>query len=208
MRVGEILSLQWRQIRWRPRAEIFLPAQKTKATKDRRIPMSKRLQAVVEMRRFDPAGQAMPMDSYVFGNEIGEQVKSTKRAWATAVLKSHGKTPTWVKGQLSPASRDEYRAIDLHFHDLRREAGSRWLEGGVPLHKIRDWLGHANIAQTSTYLAGTETGDDEAMRRYEERRGAWQKLGTLVEKVGSQGPRSAAGRDRKANKTWVGRHQD
>ena len=106
MRVTEILSLQWRQIRWTPRAEIFLPAQKTKATKDRRIPMSTRLQAVIEMRRVDPAGHAMPIDGYVFGDEIGEPVKSIKRAWGTAVLKSHGKTPTWAKGASPPRRGD------------------------------------------------------------------------------------------------------
>ena len=55
---------------------------------------------------------------------------------------------------LTAASRATLATIDLHFHDLRREAGSRWLEGGVPLHTIRDWLGHTSIAQTSTYLSG------------------------------------------------------
>jgi len=35
MRKGELLSLQWSQIRFSPRAEPFLPAQKTKAKKDR-----------------------------------------------------------------------------------------------------------------------------------------------------------------------------
>ena len=222
MRRTEILGLQWRQIRLTPRADIFLPAQKTKAMKDRRIPMSKRLQAVIEMRRLDPAGHVMPMDSFVFGDEIGEPVKSITRTWATAVLKSHDKTPTWMRGHLTPASRAEYRAIDLHLHDLRREAGSRWLEGGVPLHKIRDWLGHANIAQTSTYLAGTETGDDDAMRRFEQQQvggdqdvtrhtlpgQVWQKRGNEVGKGGSQGPRSAVGRDKKPNKTGVGRDLD
>jgi hypothetical protein len=55
----------------------------------------------------------------------------------------------------------------LHFHDLRREAGSRWLEGGVPLQVVRDWLGHANVSQTSTYLSSTSEGEYEAMRRFE-----------------------------------------
>ena len=36
---------------------------------------------------------------------------------------AHGHTPTWVKSDLSPASREAYRAIDLKFHDLRHEAG-------------------------------------------------------------------------------------
>ena len=57
------------------------------------------------------------------------------------------------------SNRESYKAykqIDLHFHDLRHEAGSRWLERGVPLHHIKNLLGHANISQTDTYLnAGT-----------------------------------------------------
>jgi len=36
MRKGELLSLQWSQIRFSPRAEVFLPAGKTKAKKARR----------------------------------------------------------------------------------------------------------------------------------------------------------------------------
>ena len=109
------------------------------------------------MRRFDPVGAPLLLDSYVFGNEIGERVKSHKRAWNTAVLKAHGYDPTYTKtvNLIATRSRAALATIDLHFHDLRREAGSRWLEGGVPLHTIRDWLGHTSIAQTSAYQAGT-----------------------------------------------------
>jgi hypothetical protein len=61
------------------------------------------------------------------------------------------------------------RRIDLHFHDLRREGGSRWLDGGVPLHRIKQWLGQANIWQTSAYLEAEAADNDETMRRYKER---------------------------------------
>jgi hypothetical protein len=54
--------------------------------------------------------------------------------------------------------------------DLRREAGSRWLDAGVPLHVIQRWLGHANISQTSTYLAVTDQGQHEAMARFDAQR--------------------------------------
>jgi integrase len=64
------------------------------------------------------------------------------------------------------------RAIDLHFHDPRREAGSRCLEGGVPLHRIQKWLGHANISQT--YLMAESADDDHASIRFEARRGVVQ----------------------------------
>lgn len=56
--------------------------------------------------------------------------------------------------------------IDLHFHDLRHEAGSRLLEAGWPLHHVKDMLGHTNIATTGTYLNVTTAGLAESMRRF------------------------------------------
>jgi hypothetical protein len=70
-------------------------------------------------------------------------------------------------GQPGPESRAALRTIDLHFHDLRHEAGSRWLEAGWPLHKVRDMLGHATIDQTDTYLSVERMGLHEEMRRYD-----------------------------------------
>jgi integrase len=82
-------------------------------------------------------------------------VRSVKKAWMTAVLRAHGHTPIWErakKNHLSAGSRAAYREINLRFHDLRREFGSRVLESGSSLVEARDLLGHANISQTSTYL--------------------------------------------------------
>src|SRR5262249_25028104 len=84
------------------------------------------------------------------------------------------------------------RAIDLHFHDLRREAGSHWLDAGLPLHRIQKWLGHANISQTSTYLMADSADDDEAMRRFDPSRGAVQPSATDSATGGLPPPRSAA----------------
>jgi integrase len=111
-----------------------------------------RLKMILNMRRNDPSGEHMPPNAYVFGNEIGQRITSIKTAWG--------------------AARRRAAIRDLHFHDLRRGAGSGWLEGGVPLQMIRDWLGHSNIAQTSTYLGSTIQGQHDAMRRFEERRAA------------------------------------
>jgi site-specific recombinase XerD len=52
----------------------------------------------------------------------------------------------------------EPRAINLHFHDLRHEAGSRFIEAGWPIHHVQEMLGHASLEQTSTYLNVTGTG--------------------------------------------------
>ena len=102
-RIGELLSLQWRQVRWEQN-EIHLSGGKTKAKKPRYVPISQRLKAVLEMRRCDPAGEKFPPEAYVFGNELGERVKSVDRAW-------HGFTPRWKNGDLAPQSRIDYARI-------------------------------------------------------------------------------------------------
>ena len=59
------------------------------------------------------------------------------------------------------------QAINLHFHDLRHEAGCRWLEAGWPIHHVQEMLGHTNLSQTSTYLHAAEMGLQESMRRFD-----------------------------------------
>ena len=150
-RQGELLSLQWHQVRFSPRAELFLPAGKTKAKRDRRVPISTVLRRVLDARRLDPAGEFLPPDAYVFGDEVGRPRRSIKTAWR-ATCRRAGIT-------------------GLHFHDLRREAGSRWMDAGIPLATIQRWLGHHNISQTSTYLGASLGGDERDMLAFEERIG-------------------------------------
>lgn len=190
MRRGEILSLQWSQIRLDPTAgEILLTAAKTKTKRDRKIPISATLRPILEMRRSAPDGGPHPPDAYVFGDEAGGRVTTVKRAWQAAVLRANGYKPEYVvltvgegtrartvrQGLLTKESQARLRAINLHFHDLRREAGSRWLDGGVPLTKIQAWLGHTTVAQTSTYLMADASDDHAAMQRFEARRAELQR---------------------------------
>jgi integrase len=162
-RKGELLSLQWHQVR----AQLFLPAGKTKAKKDRRVPISTELARVLAARRNDPAGEPLPSDAYVFGDEVGRQRHSIKTAWAATCKRAE------ITG--------------LHFHDLRREAGSRWMDAGVSLAEIQRWLGHANISQTSTYLGASLGNDDAAMRAFEERIGRIAPLTQIDVSSGSDG---------------------
>jgi len=71
-------------------------------------------------------------------------------------------------GKLSPESRAALRMIDLPFHDLRHEAGSRWLEAAWPIHHVKEMLGHANISQTDTYLNVGRMGLHESMKRFDD----------------------------------------
>jgi integrase len=146
-RKGELLSMQWAQVRETPKPEIRLSASNTKTDKPRTVPLTARLKAVLAMRKTGPDGQEHGPDAFVFGNEVGEQAKNIKTAWEYACRRA--------------------KITDLHFHDLRRECGSRWHEAGVPLVQIQAWLGHSNIVQTSTYLAVSLAGTDEALRLVE-----------------------------------------
>lgn len=146
-RRGELLSLQWSQVR----GDLFLPAGKTKAKKTRRVPVSTVLQTVLDARRKDPAGEPLPPDTFVFGDEVGRRRGSIKTAWRLTCARA--------------------KIDGLHFHDLRREAGSRWMDANVPLATIQRWLGHHNISQTSTYLAASGGGDADAMRAFEQATG-------------------------------------
>jgi integrase len=55
----------------------------------------------------------------------------------------------------------------LTFRDLRREAGSRLLEGGVPPNIVQAFLDHANMSTTSRYLKVTRQGMHAALKRFE-----------------------------------------
>jgi integrase len=160
-RLGELLSLQWDQVR----GDLFLPAGKTKAKKPRRVPISTVLRAVLDARRNDPAGEPLPPSAFVFGDELGRRRRTIKTAWRLTCRRAE--------------------IVGLRFHDLRREAGSRWMDAGVPLATIQRWLGHHNISQTSTYLAATGGGDADAMRAFEQATGRLPQIAALT---GSNAP--------------------
>lgn len=171
-RRGELLKLQWKDVDLK-RRELTIRAENAKDAETRVLPISTRLLAVLEMARTDPAGQEHTPEAYVLGDAVGRPLTTIKRAWETAVLKSHGHEPEWVKGgrgRLSPESRAQLRAIDLHFHDLRHEAGSRLLDGRFPLHHVQQMLGHADISTTSTYLHVARLGLQDSMRKLDETR--------------------------------------
>jgi integrase len=79
-RLGEILSLQWKDVNLE-RRELVVRAEKSTTRTGRVVPISGRLLATLEMRRSDPAGQPFPSDAYVFGDALGRNVKSVRTAW-------------------------------------------------------------------------------------------------------------------------------
>jgi integrase len=147
-RRGGLLGLRWRDVK--PDV-LLLPGAITKTGEARDVPITQRLRAVLELRKHAPDGRRHPSSAFVFGNECGERVRSIRRGWEQT-CRAAG-------------------IADLQFHDLRREFASRLRETpGISDHHVRDWLGHADLATTSKYLATTRVGLQQARRVFEQHR--------------------------------------
>jgi integrase len=179
-RLGELLGLRWADVDLN-RGEVHIRAESAKSRNHRVLPLSARLKAVLEMARLDPRGHPFPPEASVFGNAVGDRLKQIRTAWETAVLKAHGIEPTrTATGQLTATARRQLQEIDLHFHDLRHEAGSRFLEAGWPIHHVKDMLGHADLKTTGIYLNVTTTGLKESMAKFDDGRPTLQEFATPV----------------------------
>ena len=140
------MALTWSDVSLE-RGWIHVRAENAKSDKFREIPISARLRSVLAMAHHDPAGREFGLHHHPFDNKIGRRIASPKKMWGTALRKA--------------------KITDLRFHDLRHEAGSRWLEAGMSLHHVKELLGHASISTTDTYLNATRTGLKEAMEKIE-----------------------------------------
>jgi integrase len=146
-RRGELLSLQWHQVRWAENT-LLLSADKTKTGEARAVPITSRLHGVLERRQWIADGEPFKPNDYVFGNEVGEQRLWIHHDWKAAC--------------------DAAGIEGLHFHDLRREFASRLLETpGVSLHDVSDWVGHSNVVTTSRYLATSGVRKQRVLERFE-----------------------------------------
>jgi integrase len=114
------------------------------------------VRALLEMRRADPAGNDLPPEAYVFGDVLGQRVKSVQAAWSCA--------------------RKAANLGDFQLRDLRREAASRFDEAGVPIVYVSSLLGHSNLSTTSRYLNIHRRGLHLAMQKLEESRAVAQAL--------------------------------
>lgn len=160
MRRRELLTLQWKHVvlDGEGQAKAFMiEAERSKTNRPRTIPiLSQRLRDTLAERRLGPDERPLGREAFVFGNEVGEAVGEFKRAWNTACRRAG------ITG--------------LHFHDLRRECGSRWLEGGVGLLTVSTLLGHSSVTTTNIYLASSPVLAEAELRAYEARRKAFPNL--------------------------------
>jgi integrase len=130
-RPGELRTLQWSEVQGDH--FVILPA-KAKDREERKIPIMPALRKILDRRKLGPDGNELPPDAHVFGNETGEMLTRKRLC------------------DLWSATCERAKVKNLHLHDLRGEAGSQLLEAGVPIHEVRDALGHSSTTMTSTYL--------------------------------------------------------
>src|SRR5262245_7587464 len=99
---------------------------------------------------------------FVFGDAKGD-LYDDRSAWETVVLLANQKIALDGRSRTAVQDTADLKAINLHFHDLRRECASRWWEAMAPkdIHKLSLWLGHASWKVTQRYLGLTdeEIGD-------------------------------------------------
>jgi integrase len=109
MRKNEMLSLQWRHVRWLQN-ELAIEWQNAKTKHSRQIPISPTMREVlVRRQKAHPKDQEWKPEHYVFGNEIGGRVKDIRTAWDNAVLKAHGvKVVRGHAGRVSAENRAKH----------------------------------------------------------------------------------------------------
>ena len=144
-RPGELRTLQWSEV-----AQdhfVILPA-KAKDREERKIPIMPALRKILDRRKLGTDGVELPLDAHVLGNETGEMLTRKRLC------------------DLWRATCERAKVKNLHLHDLRGEAGSQLLEAGVPIHEVRDALGHSSTTMTSTYL---RTRSNSLAKAYQQR---------------------------------------
>jgi integrase len=117
--------------------------------------------------------------AYVFGDVTGGRVKDRKKAWTLMRLKAAGFTGRVRDGKtrrMTPEARAALKDLNLHWHDLRREAGSSFADDKLDVRAIQTFMDHANLSQTQTYLKLSQKALHEEVARMEARRAERQKL--------------------------------
>ena len=155
-RLGELLALRWQDVDLE-RHEILVKAENAKDVEDRVLPISTRLEAVLELAQYAPNGHGLPAEAFVFGDEVGRRVTTFKKAWQVTLLKASGYEPEWTKGRLTDARRQRIAEIDLHFHDL----GTRPDRGGSKVGCRFTTCRSCSAMRTSSMRHGIDKLDHE-----------------------------------------------
>jgi integrase len=132
MRAGEIFSITWNQVDF-VRRTIYL--NKTKNGEERTVPLTRR--AVRYLKVWSKIQkQQKPDDNLVSSHVFG--------------MTRDGYLTTWHKC-LTKLKAQDNEFSDLHFHDLRHEATSRFFEKGLATVEVQIITGHKTLSMLNRY---------------------------------------------------------
>ena len=146
-RQGELFKLKWSDLDY-AECKAIIQGTHTKTEVTREVPLTtrairelERLRLTIEKLQKDGKGTRFDLEHpFAFDN--------VKRSFKRAC--------------------DLAKITDLHFHDLRRTAVSRWQAAGIPLAVAQKWAGHANSKMTAdVYTAVASEMHTEFVRRLE-----------------------------------------
>ncbi len=152
MRLGEILSLRWRDIDFKAK---LIHVRDSKTHRARRLPITQKVREALLL-----AKKHLPInlqEDWIFLNpETGRPIKCIKTAWRT-LLKRAG-----IK--------------NLRFHDLRHDFASRLVMKGIDLRTVQEILGHRtlNMVQRYSHLSPEYVN---RVLNYLDEDPEWQKIG-------------------------------
>ncbi|MGA2936748.1 MAG: site-specific integrase [Syntrophobacteraceae bacterium] len=142
MRRGEILSLQWDQIR-----NGFIYLSKTKTNEARQIPVNDAMEVLfADIRRSQGPGAKSVFTFTRAQHALKHPENPGERKGLALVVKTVQSIRTGFLGACKRAGIENFR-----FHDLRHTFASQLVMKGANLKEVQELLGHKNIAMTMRY---------------------------------------------------------
>jgi integrase len=155
LRLGELLALRWRHVNF---ADRILHVERNyvegfedspKSHRRRSVPLSD--QALVALDSLSRREHFTGADDLVFGTAAGEH-------------RDGDQVRDRFYGALDAAGLGHLReqANPIVFHDLRHTFGTQCAAGGIDISRIKQWMGHADLATTQRYLHFVPAHNDAA----------------------------------------------
>jgi integrase len=144
LRMGELLALRWRDVRFSEQAIIVARAytagvgvSSPKSRKARSVPLADQPAAV--LAKLGQREEFSGPDDLVFCTDSGQHLDPgvVRRRYKRALAKAQKRDRT------IPTAR---------FHDLRHAFGSQLASAGIPIRDIQEFMGHRDAATTAIYV--------------------------------------------------------
>jgi integrase len=149
LRRAEALALTWTDIHLQSRCLVVRNSRTftTKSGKSRTIPIADALLAILNAARERRPDHIAPTD-YVVRPD----------------LRPSGRSQRWNLRTAFATALRRAQVPSIPYHSLRRTFATRAVEHGVPISKVKLWLGHASVTVTETYVQHAQGFDPEVNR--------------------------------------------